>query len=85
MALSYTYQWQDSANGSTGWANVAAQTANTYAIGGGELNLYLSCNVTATGTGGATTQRSNVLGPVGAATVASAFQRRDRSRIRVFA
>lgn len=69
----YAYQWQDSADGSTGWANIAAATASSYAIAAGELDKYLRCNVTATNSGGpsAAATASNVLGPVIAAVVAA--------------
>lgn len=67
-ANTYTYQWQDSADGSTGWANLAGQTANSYVIAGAELRKFLRCNVTATGDGvtalGAATAPSNTVGPV---------------------
>lgn len=61
----YAYQWQDSADGSTGWANITGKTSSTYTIGSGENTKYLRCNVTATNTGGTSSATSsNVLGPV---------------------
>lgn len=65
----YQFQWQDSANGSTGWANIAAAASASYSIPVGELNKYLRCNVTAHNSGGdaASATASNVLGPVAAA------------------
>lgn len=65
----YLYQWQDSADGSTGWANIAAATSATYAIAVGELTKFLRCNVTAHNSGGdaASATPTNVLGAVGAA------------------
>jgi hypothetical protein len=61
---SYAYQWQDSADGSTGWANIASATSSSYLIAAGELNDYLRCNVTATNDGGTSSATpSNVLGP----------------------
>lgn len=44
---SYTYQWQLSANGSTGWADIALATAQTYSPLIGQLGQYLRCVVTA--------------------------------------
>lgn len=64
MANTYTYQWQDSPDGATGWANITGQTSATYTVGAGENTKYLRCNVTATNDGGNATQASNVLGPV---------------------
>jgi hypothetical protein len=70
----YTYAWQDSADGVTGWANIASATLTSYTIAIGELNLYLRCNVTATNSGGpsAAATASNVLGPVIAAAAGTA-------------
>jgi hypothetical protein len=65
----YSYAWQDSADGVTGWANIASATGSSYTVAVGELGLYLRCNVTATNTGGnsAAATASNVLGAVIAA------------------
>ncbi len=63
----YTFQWQASANGTTGWANVGGATRSDYIIDSGELTKYLRCQVTpanVVGAGSAAT--SNVVGPVGA-------------------
>lgn len=70
----FAYQWQDSADGSTGWANVSGATSSSYTIASGEAAKYLRCNVTATNTGGTSSATSsNVLGPVtSAATSGSA-------------
>lgn len=69
----YAYQWQDSANGSTGWANIASATSSSYSIAVGELTKYLRCNVIATNSGGpsAAATPSNVLGPVIAASAST--------------
>lgn len=68
----YAYQWQDSANGTTGWANIVGATSSNYTIAVGELNKYLRCNVTATNTGGTSSATSsNVLGPVAAASAST--------------
>jgi hypothetical protein len=68
----YAYQWQDSADGSSGWANIASATSSTYSIAVGELTKFLRCNVTATNSGGAgSAASSNVLGAVVAASSGS--------------
>lgn len=65
----YAYQWQDSADGSSGWADIGGATANSLTVLVGELTKYFRCNVTATNSGGASASAtaSNVLGPVTAA------------------
>lgn len=61
----FTYQWQDSADGSTGWANVGAATSSSYVIAVGETGKYLRCVVTDTDADSlATSANSNVLGPI---------------------
>lgn len=77
-AVTYTYQWQDSANGTSGWANIAAATSSGYSIAIGELNLYLRCNVTAHNSAGdaaSATPSQNSFGPVGAALAATSGRR----------
>lgn len=61
---SYTYQWQDSPDGSTGWANITGATSSTYVIASGEATKYLRCVVTASNASGSASANSNVLGPV---------------------
>ena len=63
----FTYQWQDSADGSTGWANIASATSSTYVIASGESTKYIRCNVQDTDANGSTTAASNVVGPVNSA------------------
>lgn len=65
----YTYQWQDSPDGTTGWANITGATGSSYTIGSGEQTKFLRVVVTATNDGGSSTANSNVLGAVTAATV----------------
>lgn len=61
---SYGYQWQLSANGVSGWGNIAAATSSSYVLTSGEVTKYVRCVVTATNTGGAVAVNSNVLGAV---------------------
>ncbi len=68
---SYAYQWQDSADGLTGWANIALATSSTYVIGGGEASKYIRCEVTASNSAGGTAADSSAYGPVQAAPVNS--------------
>lgn len=64
----FTYQWQDSADGSTGWANISSATNQTYTIGAGESSKYIRCVVTDTdSTTQAASANSNVVGPIAAA------------------
>lgn len=47
----YGYQWQTSANGTTGWANLTGAggpTTATYTVQAGDVGNYLRCVVTAT-------------------------------------
>ena len=60
----FGYQWQDSPNGSTGWANIASATSQDYTITAAENTRYLRCVVTAANTGGSVSANSNVLGPI---------------------
>lgn len=65
LPASWTYQWQDSANGTTGWANIGGATSKSYSTPLGELGKYLRCNVVATNeAGSASASPSNVLGPI---------------------
>jgi hypothetical protein len=67
----FTFQWQDSADGLTSWANVASATTSSYTVAVGELSKYLRCVVTDTDGVGATAANSNVVGPVAAAPAVS--------------
>lgn len=51
-AVSYTYQWQDSPNGTTGWANITGAVNAAYTIGALEQGKYLRCVVTGVTDGG---------------------------------
>ncbi len=64
----YEYQWQDSANGTTGWANVVGSTRSDYITDSGDLGRYLRCGVTpANVVGTGTIIYSESFGPIGAA------------------
>lgn len=56
----FTYQWQDSADGSTGWANVTGATSSSYKVAVGELNKFLRCVVTAHNTNASTASANTV-------------------------
>lgn len=48
----YVYQWQRSANGSTGWADISGATAQTYLLQSGDVNQYVRCGVRASNASG---------------------------------
>ena len=61
----YTYQWQISPDGSTGWANIPSATASTYSVGGGDATQFIRCQVTASnGSGSSSPANSNAVGAV---------------------
>lgn len=78
----YAYQWQDSANGSTGWANISGKTSSAYLVEAGELTKFLRCNVTAHNSGGdaAAATPTNVLGAVIAAAAGGPIHVIERRR-----
>jgi hypothetical protein len=49
---SYSYQWQMSSNGSTGWANISGATTNSYTSDANDAGKYVRVGVTATNTNG---------------------------------
>ena len=63
---SFTYQWQSSADGSTGWADITGETNADILLASGQSTKYLRCQVTASNIVGASAAAasSNVLGPV---------------------
>lgn len=73
----YQYQWQDSADGSTGWGDITGKTSSTYVVEAGEDTKFLRCNVKATNSGGQSVAATatNVLGPVSAAPAAAPAQK----------
>ena len=48
----YGYQWQVSADGSTGWTNIGMQTTSSYTPVPDDLTKFIRCAVTATNTAG---------------------------------
>lgn len=61
----YTYQWQNSANGTTGWANINGETRSDYIIDASQSNQYLRCGVIGSNPGGSSQAvYSNAVGPV---------------------
>ena len=48
----YTYQWQVSDDGSTGWSDISGATSNTYTLTSAQSGKYVRSEVTATNTEG---------------------------------
>ena len=46
--ITYEFQWQSSADGSTGWADIASATAITFTLQGAQQGLYLRARVRGT-------------------------------------
>lgn len=63
-ADSFTYQWESSADGSTGWADVTGETSDTFLLTTDEIDLFIRCMVTAHNSDDDVEEPSNVLGPV---------------------
>ena len=62
---SFTYQWRESANGTTGWANIGGETTPDFNPDNTFAGKYLRCRVTASVGGGAgATEDSDVIGPI---------------------
>jgi hypothetical protein len=68
---SFTYQWQSSADGISGWADIAGATAPVYSPHAADAGLYLRAVVTAhrASDGASASAASNACGPVIAAVV----------------
>ncbi len=64
-AAKYTYQWQDSANGTSGWAAITGATKSSYAVVVGEATKFLRVAVTATNSQGNATANSVATDAVG--------------------
>lgn len=56
---SYTYQWQYSTDGSSGWTNIGSATASSYTIDVTYAGYFLRCNVTATNAVGSDTKATS--------------------------
>ena len=50
--ITYEYRWQSSADGSTGWADIASATASTFTLQGAQQGLYLRARVRGTNAAG---------------------------------
>lgn len=62
---SFSYQWQQSANGTTGWSNLSGETRSDLNVTGSHAGKYLSALQTGTSAGGDSSAiRSQVVGPV---------------------
>lgn len=68
-APTFTRIWQRSADGVSGWVNIAGQTGLTYDLTTSDIGQYVKSVVTASNSAGPLTISSNVFGPVAAATV----------------
>lgn len=56
--IAFTYQWQRSDDGATGWANITGATANTYTLVSGDATKYVRSVVTATNGAGSASANS---------------------------
>lgn len=78
---SFSYQWQSSSNGTTGWTNIAA-TRSDYIPDESDLGLWFRAGVSANNSGGASaTVYSAAVGPIGENIpdeIASGSRRRNR-------
>ena len=54
----YTYQWQVSDDGATGWANISGATSSTFTLTSAQAGKYLRSQVTATNVAGSATADS---------------------------
>ena len=60
-APSFTYQWQRSDNGVSGWSNIFGETDAEYARKAADAQKFLRCSVTATNTSGSVSEETNVV------------------------
>lgn len=60
----YTYAWQRSDNGTTGWAAIAGETGSAYELAEADETAYVRCAVKAANVAGNTSANSNAIGPV---------------------
>jgi hypothetical protein len=63
-APTITLKWQRSANGSTGWADIAGATGATYLLTVTDVGQYIRSVATGTNSEGSTSANSNVVGPI---------------------
>lgn len=64
-APTFTYQWQRSDDGSTGWADISGATASTYVLQAGDSGKYVRVQVTGTNSTAAATANSASTAQVG--------------------
>jgi hypothetical protein len=57
-APSYTYAWEQSDNGSTGWSTISGATSSTYTLATAQAGKYVRAKVTATNSEGSATATS---------------------------
>jgi len=60
----FTYQWERSDNGSSGWTSISGATSATYTAAAGDVGKYLRVKVTGSNTGGSAVVYSVSRGPV---------------------
>lgn len=72
--VDFSYQWQISDNGTTGWSNIFAATSSTYTVAGGDLDKYIRVIVTATNANGSASAPSLAAGPVLELDIAAGLQ-----------
>lgn len=60
----FAYQWQVSANGTSGWSDVESETGATYTLVSDDETKFFRAIVTATTTAASVEAISNVVGPV---------------------
>ncbi len=63
-APTYTYVWEISLDGVSGWVPLPTETASTYTFGPSDVGDYLRVVVTATNMAGSDSAPSNAVGPV---------------------
>lgn len=66
LPAAFTYQWQSSPNGSSGWANIGGATNTTLLITSDLATKYVRCAVSATNGAGASAANSNSVGAINA-------------------
>ena len=60
----FTYSWEVSANGSSGWQDITGETTDTLTLGEETVGKYVRCYVTGTNPVGSASVHSDVFGPV---------------------
>ncbi len=66
VPTSFAYQWQSSADGSTGWANVTGENRSDYIVLEADAGLWFRVEIVATNAGGSSSAVfSEAVGPVG--------------------